>query len=439
MCVPGSIGHRWAVTKGNPRAMASMSIPLLRIVRGLPALGGVVLLIELAALVCFAAGYDAVDIHVYSLGGAALLHDYPLYQFQWRGLGFTYPPFAAIVAVPLSWAPAPVARVMWDLGSVAALAAVWHMLLRMAGIRVDRARLMWILAGSFLLQPVWDTLFLGQVNLFLLLLVVSDLYRVRQGRHAGLGIGLAAAIKLTPLIFIGVLLLAGRVRSALIAMATFGAAALVGYLLAPQASRMYWSSYLFDTTRIGAATYISNQSPYGALARLLGGAAEVGAWYLLVPLLIAVIGIATAVTYARRDDWLAAFAVTGVAGLLISPISWSHHWVWALPAIVLVARSGRAGRRRALGVALLGTLAPQWWLPTNLQTGFHGPITLLANSFTIAGLVFLASAGWTAFRPTRPNPIEPFDSAAATEGSYSPVAVPIGAAPTVPAAAEPNR
>lgn len=387
-----------------------MSIQHFRTVRGFPALGGVVLLIELAALVCFAAGYDAVDIHVYSLGGSAILHDLQLYQFQWRGLGFTYPPFAAIVAMPLAWTPAAAARVIWDLGSVAALAAVWHLLLRMAGIRVDRVRMVWILAASFLLQPVWDTLFLGQVNLFLLLLVVHDLRRVQQGRTAGLGIGLAAAIKLTPLIFIAVLLFAGRIKSASIAMTTFGAAALAGYLVAPHASRLYWSSYLFDTTRIGPATYISNQSPYGMMARLLGGAAAVGVWYLLVPLLIGAIGLAAAVTYARRNDWLAATAVAGVTGLLISPISWSHHWVWALPAIVMTARSGRRGRRRALGAALLGVLAPQWWLPTTLQTGFHGPITLLASSFTLAGLTFLATMSWTALRPRRPSSVEPIGS-----------------------------
>jgi alpha-1,2-mannosyltransferase len=248
---------------------------------------------------------------------------------------------------------------------------------------------------------VWNTLFLGQVNLLLLVLVIGDVQRAARGRTTGYGIGLAAALKLTPLIFVGVLLLAGRVKSGMLAVATFAAASLTCYLVAPQASSVYWSRYLLDTSRIGDATYISNQSPYGSLARLLGGTSAIGVWFLLVPMVLGATGLAVATTFARRDDWLGAATAAGMTALLTSPISWSHHWVWALPAIAFAARSGPSGRRWAIAAFGFGVLAPQWWVPARLQVGLHGPVTMLANSFTLAGLAFLASMSRRALRMRR--------------------------------------
>jgi Glycosyltransferase family 87 len=377
------------------------SVPSLRVRRPhsrFAIAGYAVLLAEVVVVTGFAAWYDAFDFHIYSLGGHAVLHGMKLYQFHWRRHGFTYPPFAAVAILPLTVIPTALSRVLWDVGSVVALAHTCRVLLQMAGLQVDRARLAQIVAASLLLQPVWNTLFLGQINLLLLLLVVADVQRAARDRTTGLGIGLAAAVKLTPLIFIAVLVLAGRVRSGLLAAATFCGASLTGYLVAPQASRLYWSRYLLDTSRIGDATYISNQSPYGSLSRLLGGTAAIGPWYFLVPALLGTTGLAVAVTFARREDWLDALTVAGMTGLLASPISWSHHWVWALPVIALAARSGPRGRRWAIATFGFGVLAPQWWVPARLQSGLHGPVTVLANSFTLAGLAFLA---WMSCRALR--------------------------------------
>src|SRR5262249_20146031 len=154
------------------------------------------------------------------------------------------------------------------------------------------------------------------------------------GRHAGFGIGLAAAIKLTPAIFVVLLLLTRRTRSALIAGATFVGCGLLGVLVAPGASWLYWSRLFHDTHRV-RPPYISKHSPYGALLRLSGASRtgdQIGAWYLLIPLAVGAVGLAAATVFARNDDWLAATATTGVTGLIVSPISWTHHWVWAIPA-----------------------------------------------------------------------------------------------------------
>lgn len=171
---------------------------------------------------------------------------------------------------------------------------------------------------------------------------------------------------------------------------TFVLCGLIGYLVAPGASRLYWLHTFYDTSRVGAS-YISNQSPYGAAVRIFGGVTHVGSWYQLVPLAIGIFGLTVAAVWARNDDWLSAAAVTGVTGLLVSPISWSHHWVWVLPALAVLVRDG--GRVRALCGYLLLLLAPMWWTPRSggpSEYGFHGLLTLVANCYLVAGLLFLA-------------------------------------------------
>ena len=170
------------------------------------------------------------------------------------------------------------------------------------------------------------------------------------GRRGGVGVGIAAAIKLTPGIFILLFLLTRRTKAAVTAAVTFGVCGLIGYLVAPGASRLYWTRYFYDTKRVDAP-YIGNQSIYGAALRIFHGPAHVGDWYLPLTVLVAVVGLATATVFARRGDWLRAVAVTGVTGLLISPVSWTHHWVYVVPALIALARDGKRGRIAA-GCAL---------------------------------------------------------------------------------------
>ncbi len=194
-----------------------------------------------------------------------------------------------------------------------------------------------------------------------------------------------------PGIFVILFLLAGRTRAALTATATFACCGLAAYLVAPDASRLYWSQLFFDTNRVGAP-YISNQSLYAAAVRISGGAGQVGIWYPLLALVIGVVGLATAAVLARHGDWLAAAAAAGTTGLLVSPISWTHHWVWVLPALVVLARDGARGRIAAACGYLLFVLAPMWWTPHGggqHEYGFHGVGTLVANCFLMAGLAML--------------------------------------------------
>jgi len=372
-----------------------------------------VLGLELAVLIGFAAAYNALDFRIYMWGGHAVTHDTRLYLALAYGHWFTYSPFAAIVFVPVAAIPLVIARVLWDLVSVAALAYSLVLILKLAGYRPSRMAVAGATAAAMALDPVYETLFLGQINLILLALILTDVWRVRSGRNAGLGVGVAAAIKLTPAIFIVFFLLARRTKAAFIGACTFVGCGLIGLLIAPRASKLYWEHLFYDTQRVGAP-YISNQSPYAAAIRIAGGAAHIGAWYVVIPLALGGIGLAAATILARHDDWLGATAVTGTTGLLVSPISWAHHWVWILPALVVLVRSGH---RVAAGFGyLLFALAPFWYTPHSAgprEYGFHWLLTLVANCYLIAGLAFLAYMSRRAYlartAPPPPHPVREND------------------------------
>ncbi len=231
---------------------------------------------------------------------------------------FTYPPFAALIFTPLTAIPAFVVRMCWELASVGAIGWACVNTVKLAGYRPTRILILAMVAAAFLLEPMYHTLYLGQVNMFLLALVLADISRVSRGRPAGVGIGIAGAIKLVPAVFVVLLLLTRRTRDAVIAAASFACCGAIGYLVDPSASRLYWTR-LFDDTRRVSATYISNQSPYAAVTRILGGVDHVGGWYMLIPCL-GVSGLAIAAVQAARNDWLGTAAVTGTTGLLVSPI-----------------------------------------------------------------------------------------------------------------------
>ncbi|WP_344898755.1 glycosyltransferase 87 family protein [Actinomadura meridiana] len=347
----------------------------------------VALAIEVLVLVVFSSTYDSLDFRIYWLGGHAVTDEARLYQEQLAAHWYTNTPFMATLFTPLALLPLIVARLLWQFASLAAFIWACATTLKLSG---HHASLKVVVAGGLVLAPVWHTFFQGQVNLFLLALVLADMHRVAQGRSAGIGIGIATAIKLTPAIFVVLLLVTRRTRDAVTATGTFAVCTLLAYAIAPDASRLYWLHTFYDTSRVGVP-YISNQSPYGMLTRVLRGTAEVGDWYTAVPLTIGAVGITVAALWARRGDWLSATAVTGVTGLLVSPISWGHHWVWVVPALAVLIRNG--SRVIAACGYVLFVLAPMWWTPHNghpLEYGFHPLLTPIANCYLLAGLFFLA-------------------------------------------------
>jgi alpha-1,2-mannosyltransferase len=357
--------------------------------------------VEVAVVIVFVCVYGPFDLNIYLWGGRAVTEGMRLYDVQPHANWFTYPPFAATVFIPFAALPNFVARMIWELASIGALVWSCVLSLKLAGQRPSRIAILAMVAAGFLLEPVYHTLYLGQVNLFLLALVLWDVWRASLGRPAGIGVGIAAAIKLVPGIFIVFFLLTRRVKDAITASVTFLGCGLIGYLVDPSASRLYWTHLFYDTSRVSAA-YISNQSPYAAFVRILDGTGKVGSWYLVVVLVLGVVGLGVAATLARREDWLGAAAMTGVAGLMVSPISWTHHWVWIIPALVVMLRGGTRSRIAAACAYVLFVVAPMWFTPHSGEAGdygFHWWQTLAANSFLIAGLAFMAYMVVQTYRP----------------------------------------
>ncbi|MET7947004.1 glycosyltransferase 87 family protein [Micromonospora sp. NPDC005324] len=259
-----------------------------------------------------------------------------------NGYGFTYPPFAAVSMLPmaaLAWYPTIAANLLL---TVLAVAFLLHLLVDPLARRHGWTR--WyaltlaccLLAG---LNPVRDTVSFGQVNLLLVALVYLDLWLLERGsRLAGVGMGLAAAVKLTPAIFIGYLLVTGRWRAAATAIGTAVGATVVAAAFAPQASRTFFAEALWDTDRVGELAYVSNQSLLGLVARLDPAHPDRRLWLVLVVAVLAV--WALRVRRAVRDgDERAGFALTGVAACLVSPVTWVHHLVWLVPGLVVLAAS----------------------------------------------------------------------------------------------------
>ncbi|MFR9799528.1 glycosyltransferase 87 family protein [Streptomyces sp. MS06] len=317
---------------------------------------------------------DWFDLRVYyGAVGSWVHHGGRLYDYRvpGTGYGFTYPPFAAVAMLPMAllrWPAAVAGALLLD---AVALAAVVRVLTGRAWRRYGwygGALTVCLLA---LFEPLRDTVSFGQVNLLLLALVLADgrLLATGRGRAAGAGIGLAAAIKLTPALFIVLLLLARRFRAAAVAAAVAAAATGLAAVLLPDASRFYWTEAVRDTSRVGRLDYVSNQSLLGVLAR--SGEPHRAVW-AVVALLVLCVWARRARGAAAAGDWRAAFALTGAAACLVSPVTWVHHLVWLLPSFGVLLHAGRPRTAAALYAVLCSSVVWLWVDDASGVSGFLG-------------------------------------------------------------------
>jgi alpha-1,2-mannosyltransferase len=308
-------------------------------------------LVALAFDAAFAVRHGFFDLNVYY--GAInywVNEDGEIYDFVRRNstYGFTYPPFGALTMLPMAFLSWPVAVVVGSLMTIAV--TVWF--LRTLLDPLIR-RLGWgpwfVVAVSLCLvavyEPMRETFLFGQVNMLLVGLVAGDLLLlVRRGsRFGGVGIGLATAIKLTPGIFIVYLLITKRYRETIVASASALAATLLAAVVAPDASREFWTSGVWDTDRVGALSYISNQSLQGVVARIDPSNPSKLLWVASVLVVLFLWGVRSRAAIRHGDEVL-GLALTGIVGVLISPVTWVHHLVWAIPAFVLLVERGGRGR-----------------------------------------------------------------------------------------------
>jgi alpha-1,2-mannosyltransferase len=286
--------------------------------------------------------HHTFDLRVYRGAVRWWLRDRPLYAFlrPHTSLGFTYPPFAVLCLLPLALGSETTATVLLTTVSTVALLVTTTWLV--APVARRRGWPVWFTVGvavpvAVAMDPVRETLGWGQVGLLLALLVLADVRALERGRPwAGAGIGLASAVKLTPALFIVYLLVTRRWRPAAVAAGTALAATLLALVVDPAASVTYWTSALWEVDRVGNPVRTNNQSLLGLLARVAAPRApDRAAWALLV-VAVVVMGLWRASRAARRGDELTGITITGLAACLISPISWTHHLYWVVPAAVVL-------------------------------------------------------------------------------------------------------
>lgn len=278
-----------------------------------------------------------VDLQVYRFAALRLWHGLDLYSVGLTGnskeLLFIYPPFAAVCFVPLALLTEPAVQMLWL--SLACLLIGYSIRRILTAMGLTAATGLWSLGALLFglvawLEPFRLSLQLGQINIAILAVVLADLLGPAQRRWAGIGIGLAAGIKLTPALFIVYLVATGRRRAAAVAGGTFAATVLIGFVLLPADSAFYWLHRGFrDVNRI-SADQRGSTSVAGILLRLHVTAPEI----TLVSIALAAVAVTLAAIACRRGHAVLGLALVGMGGAVASPFSWDHHWVWFGPLIV---------------------------------------------------------------------------------------------------------
>ena len=330
------------------------------------------------------------DLLVYRFAAGAVLDGVSPYAGDdpTHGLPFTYPPFAAVLLAPLAPLPEWLAAALWTGASAGALGGSVLLVRRALG-RTSPAGLVVLLSVAALgLEPVWQNLTFGQVNLLLMLLVLVDLLRPER-RLSGVALGIAAGVKLTPLLFVVLLALVGQRGAATRAMLTFAATVAIGLAAVPGAAA-YWTDGLLAPGRVGPPALAHNQSVQGTLTRLLDGSPPTLAWLVVAgPIAVAVVLVAAA--WWRRGDRALGTCLGAIAMLLASPVAWSHHWVWAVP-VALVA--WEHSRWAAAAWTAVFVSRPIVWPPWGggRELDWSATEHLVGNAYVLAALALAAWA-----------------------------------------------
>jgi alpha-1,2-mannosyltransferase len=300
-----------------------------------------------------------IDFHLY-MGAVARWPGHSLYSFHGVGthLGFTYPPFAALALWPVARLPSGIAEHLWLVATVAcsvafvAVAANWL---------PRRPRGAWFppmaAAVGIWTVPIVFTVRIGQINAFLCLAVLLDaIAAIRRRRGAGVATGVAAAVKLTPIVAVLFFAATRRWQAARTAVVTFVGCALLAALASPSDSWRYWTVDVLASNRIGRVNSRDNDSLRRLISLLpipnhpqaliwLGG--------------VAALGIAAAwrarIAHERGND-LAALTLAMAFAAAASPISWAHHLYFLIPAVLLVLGDLRSPARWVAGLLLAAPL-----------------------------------------------------------------------------------
>src|ERR1700722_16910638 len=332
-----------------------------------------------------------IDIDVYRMGGQAWLDGHPLYSHDAKfhtpiglNLPFTYPPLAAVIFCPFAWVGMPAASITITLITLALLlVSTMIVLTRMDVWETSRVvpgpawlRRWWltvliVAAATIWLEPIKANFAFGQINVVLMTLVIADCVPRRTPWPRGLLLGLGIALKLTPAVFLLYFWLRRDRRAVLTSLASVAAATLAGFALAWHDSWQYWTHTVRNTDRIGSASLNTNQKVAGTLAR--SGLSDHDRFlpWVAACLLVLALTVWAARRVLRADEPVMAVICIALFGLAVSPVSWSHHWVWMLPAVVVTTVLAWRRRNAALALVSAAGTALMVWTPIDLLPKHH--------------------------------------------------------------------
>src|ERR1700761_3365940 len=332
-----------------------------------------------------------IDIDVYRMGGQAWLDGHPLYSPDVKfhtpiglNLPFTYPPLAAVIFAPFAWLGMPAASVTITLITLALLlVSTMIVLTRMDVWEASRwvpgpgwLRRWWLTAlivawATLYWEPIMANFAFGQINVVLMTLVIAECVPQRTPWPRGLLLGLGIALKLTPAVFLLYFLLNKDRRAVLTSLASVVAAIAAGFALAWNDSWEYWTHTVRNTDRIGSASLNTNQNIAGTLARLgLDDHQRFVPWVLACFLVLA-LAVWAARRALRAGEPVLAVICIALFGLAVSPVSWSHHWVWMLEAVIVTGVLAWRRRSVALAFVTAAGLAAMYWTPLDLMPKHH--------------------------------------------------------------------
>jgi alpha-1,2-mannosyltransferase len=355
---------------------------------------------------------STIDLQVYVYAVKDMLAGRDIFATTtpfWR-LYFIYPPIAAILMTPLAIGPYVFWQVVWTGGLVWAQQSV---LKRCGAPRGWKLGLLGI-AVVLAVEPIRTTLGYGQVNTMLMALIVADLLpdRPEQRRRVPQGalIGLAAAIKLTPALFVIFMFLIGKRPAAITAIISFAAFTGIGAILLFGESVVFFGGLSGGDTRTASPLYTGNQSLLGVFFRLGDSSRITTMLGLAVAGVLAVLGCLVAAYWWANNEKVFAVAIVGLTTCLASPLSWTHHYVWILPLGMAVLSPGVPRWARYVGglwVVWVCICLPLAVLPYagGRERQFNFLQQLVANLGPMLGVILLVGLAWQLVVTTRAQAI----------------------------------
>ncbi len=349
-----------------------------------------------------------LEVYVYAVKDMLVGKDIFATTTPFWNLYFIYPPIAAVLMVPLAVGPYVMWQLLWTAGLVLAQQSVLKRCGVPGGWTLALAGVVVVLA----VEPIRTTLGYGQVNTLLMALVVADLLPDRPGQPRrripqGTLIGLAAAIKLTPALFVVFAFMIGRRRLAVTGMISFAVFTGIGAILLFRETVAFFGGLSGGDTRTASPLYAGNQSLLGVFFRLAGSSRTTTLIGLAVAGLVALLGTAVASYWWQRGERVFAVAIVGLCTNLASPLSWTHHYVWILPMAVAVVMSTGVPlwARRIAGFWVVWVCAclPLAVLPYGggRERSFDFLQQLVANLGPLVGVALVVALGWHLVVQTR--------------------------------------